>query len=373
MKTEELKYRIAVTLINGVGNSLARNLITYLGSEEAIFQEKKHTLMKVPGIGDTIAGEIVKRKEVLGRAESEIEFILKNKIGVHYFTDDSYPRRLRECADAPLLLYSRATADLNSQRVVSIVGTRNATEYGKAQCRELIAGLSAVPSLLIVSGLAYGVDICAHKASLDAGIPTVGVVAHGLDRIYPGHHRPTAVRMLDKGGLVTEYLSQTNPDRQNFIQRNRIIAGMSDAIVVVESGLKGGALITAELGNDYYRDVFAIPGRASDPWSKGCNALIKSNKAALIESSDDLLNCLGWQINTSLPPSTQATLFPLLSEEEQLVYATIQSELSGVQVNDLSVTLALPYSKISALLLSLEFKSVVRCLPGGIYNLVGRH
>jgi len=370
MNTDQLKFRIAVTLINGVGNSLARNLIAYLGSEEAVFSERKHTLMKIPGIGETIATGITNEKEALQRADEEINFILRNNIQVHYFTDDSYPQRLRECQDAPLLLFSRSVADFNSRHVLALVGTRNATDYSKKVCQNLIAGLSTIPSLLIVSGLAYGVDICAHKASLDNGLATVGVVAHGLDRIYPGHHRSTAIRMIEQGGIVTEYLSQTNPDRQNFIQRNRIIAGMADAVIVVESGVKGGALITAGLGNDYNRDVFAVPGKVGDEWSKGCNQLIKSNKAGMIENAEDLMLLMGWnQDAKSVVPATPM-LFPELNEDETTVYSILKDQISGLQVNEIARLAGLPYSKISAILLSLEFKNIIKGFPGGIYCVV---
>lgn len=370
MNTEQLKFRIALTLLNGVGNSIARNLIAYLGSEEAVFRERKSLLMKIPGIGEVTAGGIVNHRQALSRAEAEIEFIINNEIGVHYYADDSYPRRLHECPDAPLLLYSRGVADLNAPRIVSVVGTRNATDYGKKMCRELVAELRSVAGLLIVSGLAYGIDICAHKASLDAAIPTLGVVAHGLDRIYPGHHRSTAVQMLNQGGLVTEYLSRTNPDRQNFVQRNRIIAGMADAIVVIESGVKGGALITADLGNDYNRDVFAFPGRAGDEWSRGCNLQIKSNKAAMIESAVDLLAGMNWRRPEQLASCvTQPSLFPDLLPEELEVCTLLKSHSQGIQVNEIALLLQLPYSKISSVLLNLEFKGVVRCLPGGIYKI----
>ncbi|MDX9747585.1 MAG: DNA-processing protein DprA [Paludibacter sp.] len=370
MNTDQLKFKIAVTLINGVGNSIARNLITYLGSEEAVFAEKKQTLMKIPGIGETIATGITNQKEALQRADDEINFILKNNIQVHYFTDTTYPQRLRECQDAPLLLFTRCAADLNSLHVVSLVGTRNATDYGRSVCQGLIAGLSGVPSLLIVSGLAYGIDICAHKAALDNGIPTVGVVAHGLDRIYPGNHRSTAIRMTEQGGIVTEYLSQTNPDRQNFIQRNRIIAGMSDAVLVIESGLKGGALITASLGNDYNRDVFAVPGKVGDTWSKGCNQLIKTNKAGMIENAEDLLYVMGWHPEAKILTKGELVLFPELNEEEIKVYTILNDHISGLQVNEIARLADLPYSKISAILLSLEFKSLTKCFPGGVYSVV---
>jgi DNA processing protein len=369
MNYENLKFRIALTLFNGIGNSLARNLIAFLGSEEAVFKERPSVLKKIPGIGDVLAAELSNHHDVLVRAEQEIEFILKHKVHVHYFADESYPHRLRECFDAPLLLYSRSSVGFNFQHVLSIVGTRNATEYGKMVCRELIEGLSAVPSVLLVSGLAYGIDICAHKAALENDLATVGVVAHGLDRIYPGHHRSVALRMLEKGGLVTEYLSQTNPDRQNFIQRNRIIAGLSDAVVVVESGVKGGALITAELGNDYNRDVFAVPGRTTDQWSKGCNSLIKNNKAAALESINDLLLFMGWKQDIARVPQQQISLFQELTDEELNVCRVLQQQVSGVQVNEIAAVLQMPFSKVSSLLLNLEFKTIVRCLPGGVYVL----
>lgn len=367
MNTEELKFRIALTLINGVGNSIARNLIAYLGNEEAVFTERKSALMKIPRIGETIAANISSHKEVLKRAEAEIDFIVTNKLQVHYFTDESYPHRLRECNDAPLLLYSRSSVGFNFRHVVSIVGTRNATDYGKFLCRRLVEELSSVPSLLIVSGLAYGIDICAHKAAVEAELPTVGVVAHGLDRIYPGHHRSTAVSMLEKGGLLTEYLSQTNPDRQNFIQRNRIIAGMSDAVIVVESGHKGGALITADLGNDYNRDVFAFPGRTGDEWSKGCNSLIKNNRAALLESGKDLITYMGWETTGTFPKNIQPRLFEELTEDEKKILTVLSRFKEGIQVNELAVLVEFSYSKVSSLLLSMEFKSAVAARPGGVY------
>ena len=369
MNPEQLKFRIALTLLNGVGNSIARNLIAYLGSEEAIFREKKPLLMKIPGIGESTARQIVNHQDALTRSEEEIEFILKNKVSVHYYSDDSYPSRLRECNDAPLILYSRCAAGFNTQRVISIVGTRNATEYGKRMCHDLVKGLSGIPSLLIVSGLAYGIDICAHKASLEADLPTVGVVAHGLDRIYPGHHRSTAIQMLEKGGLVTEYLSQTNPDRQNFIQRNRIIAGMSDVIVIVESGLKGGALITADLGGDYNRDVFAVPGRLGDPHSEGCNKLIKINKAALIQSAKDISYLLNWNDEKDIKKSVQRQLFLDLSPDEELIVSILR-EKGDLEIDTLLLETQLMPAKAASVLLNLEFEGVIRCLPGKVYRLL---
>lgn len=370
MNLELLKFRIGITLINGIGNNLAKNLIAYLGNEEAVFKEKKRNLAKIPGIGANLAREIINHKDALLRAEEEIEFILKNKIQHFYYTDKDYPFRLKECPDAPLLLFAKCAQDLNDAKFLGIVGTRNATPYGKEICRDFIAQLAQVPNVVVVSGLAYGIDICAHKAALDYNIPTIGIIAHGLDKIYPIGHRSIAVKMLEKGGLVTEYLSKTNPDKQNFVQRNRIIAGLSDAIVVVESAKKGGALITADLANDYNRDVFAFPGRINDEWSMGCNALIRTNRASLIDSTEDFLKIMGWENQSSSKQSVQTALFVELTADEQLIYTSIRKFPDGIHVNELAVALAFSYSKLTAILLQMEFKSLVKCLPGGIYKVV---
>jgi DNA processing protein len=371
MNDETLKYKIGITLIKGIGNTLAKSLIAYVGSVEGVFKEKQPALAKIPGIGDVLSTEIVSQN-VLQRAEQEIEFILKNKIQATYFADRDYPFRLKECPDSPIMLYSKGNCDLNKGKFIGIVGTRNATETGKENCQKLIAGLaSAQPGSIIVSGLAYGVDICAHKAALDAGLPTIGVVGHGLDRIYPAAHRPTAVRMIEQGALLTEYLSLTNPDRPNFVQRNRIIAGLCDATVVVESAARGGALITAEVANDYNRDVFAFPGRVNDEWSAGCNALIKNNKASLIESADDILRFMNWEDHSSgANPVVQTALFMDLSDEEQSVAAVLRQNPDGCQLNELAIQLEKPVSKISSLLLEMEFKGIVKCLPGNLYRIV---
>ncbi|ADQ80191.1 DNA protecting protein DprA [Paludibacter propionicigenes WB4] len=371
MVDETLKYKIGITLIKGIGNNLAKNLIAYVGSAEGVFSEKKQHLAKIPGIGETLSSEIVSQN-VLARAEQEIEFIEKNKIQPFYFTDRDYPFRLKECADSPIMIYTKGNCDLNAGKFVGIVGTRNATETGKENCKQLIADLAAAqPNTIIVSGLAYGVDICAHKAALDYNLPTIGVVGHGLDRIYPAAHRPTAVKMLQDGALLTEYLSQTNPDRQNFVQRNRIIAGLCDATVVIESAIKGGALITAEAANDYNRDVFTFPGRVTDEWSAGCNALIKNNKASLIESADDLLRFMNWEKqNVSASSSIQTALFLELSDEEQTVVSVLRQHTDGLQLNELSILLEKPVSRISSMLLEMEFKGVVKCLPGNLYKII---
>jgi len=371
MNDETLKYKIGITLIKGIGCNLAKNLIAYVGSVEGVFNEKQKNLAKIPGIGEVLSREIISQ-DVLARAEREIEFIQKNKIQTIYFTDRDYPYRLKECPDSPVMLYTKGNCDLNKGKFIGIVGTRNATETGKENCKKLISDLAASqPNTIIVSGLAYGVDICAHKAALDAGLPTIGVIGHGLDRIYPATHRPTAVKMLDQGALLTEYLSGTNPDRQNFVQRNRLIAGLCDATVVVESGAKGGALITAELANDYNRDVFAFPGRVNDEWSAGCNTLIKNNKASLIETADDILRFMSWEKqNSGLSSNVQTALFLDLSDDEQQIVNLLRQNSEGIQLNELAIQLEKPVSKISSMLLEMEFKGVVKCLPGNLYRIV---
>ena len=255
----DIQQIIALTLINGIGNILAKNLIAYVGSVEQIFKEKQKNLAKIPGIGEILSKEIV-NQNVMQRAEKEVEFIEKKKISTYFYLEKNYPFRLKECEDAPILLFGKSNIDLNNGKFISVVGTRSATEIGKENCRTLICDLAKNNNnYVIISGLAYGIDICAHKAALENSLPTVAVLGNGLDKIYPAAHKPTAAKIIDSGALLTEYLSGTNPDKQNFVQRNRIIAGMADVIVVVETKKKGGSLITARCANDYNRDVFAFP------------------------------------------------------------------------------------------------------------------
>ena len=365
----ELKYQIGLTLIKGIGNVLAKNLVAYVGSAEGVFSERQKTLSKIPGIGEMLSREIVKQN-VLERAEEEVLFIEKNKIQCSFFTDRDYPYRLKECADSPVLLFSRGNGMLNTGKFVGIVGTRNATEQGKENCKNLIADLAGLqPNINIVSGLAYGIDICAHKATLELGLPTIGVLGHGLDRIYPSIHRSVAVKILENGLLLTEYLSNTTPDKPNFVQRNRIIAGLCDAVVVVESGSKGGSLITAVMANDYNRDVFAFPGRVTDELSIGCNMLIKNNQAALIESGKDMMRFMSWETGEKKADQpTQTALFVDMTEEEIELLSVLRRFPDGIQVNEFIVILKKPFNKISALLLNMEFSGWVKCLPGGVYK-----
>jgi DNA processing protein len=368
---ESLKYKIAITQIHGIGNILAKNLIAYVGSVEGVFCEKKQHLAKIPGIGEVLAEEIVSQNVML-RAEKEVEFILKNNIRSIYFTDRDYPYRLKECPDSPIMLYCKGKCNLNEGKFIGIVGTRSATQIGKENSAKLVYELSSMISqVTIVSGLAYGIDISAHKAALDNNLPTIGVMGHGLDRIYPAAHRSTAIKMLTNGALITEFLSETNPDRQNFVMRNRIIAGLCDALVIVESGVKGGALITAELANDYNRDVFAFPGRITDDWSKGCNKLIKSNQASLIESAEDLMTFMNWEKQNEAAKEVPQTFLNFdLSDEEKEIVSLLRQYPDGLQVNELAIMLSKPFSKTSSKLLEMEFKGLVKCFPGNLYRIV---
>ena len=364
-----LLYKIAVTLIKGIGPNLAKNLIAYTGSAEQIFIENGKRLEKIPGIGSVLSKEIVSRREdALRRAEKEIEFIQKNNIQPYYFTENNYSFRLKECADAPIVLYGKGNLNINEGKFIGIVGTRKATEIGKENAKKLISDISkVVPDVTIVSGLAYGIDICAHKSALDSGLPTIGVLGHGLDRIYPAAHSSVARQMMPDGGLLTEFISETNPDRPNFVQRNRIIAGLCDAVVVIESKSTGGALITAVMANDYNRDVFAFPGRIDDEYSAGCNTLIKTNKAQLIESAEDLVHFMNWEKKSNANLSQQVLLFQNLSDEEEALYSLLNKNTDGLHVNEIGIQLSKPFSRVSSLLLQMEFKNLVKCLPGNIY------
>lgn len=368
--SESLIYKIAVTRIRGIGSALAKNLIAYIGSAEGVFFESEKSLEKIPGIGKVLSKEVVKNREgALMEARKESDFMEKNSIFTYYYADNNYPFRLKECVDAPVILYGKGNLEINNGKFIAIVGTRNATETGKEICRNFVDDISKMLSdVTIVSGLAYGIDIYAHKAAVDSNLATIGVLGHGLDRIYPSAHHSISQKMQNKGGLLSEFVSGTNPDKSNFVQRNRIIAGLCDAVVVVESKSTGGALITANIANDYNRDVFAFPGRIYDECSKGCNELIKSNRAQLIESADDLLCLMNWQKkNMKDKEMRQMTLFNELSDEEQEIYTILNTCSDGIHVNELSVRLSKPFSKISSLLLEMEFKNIVKCLPGNIY------
>lgn len=365
---QELISRIALTFLPNVGPVIARALYRYCGSADAVFREKKQLLEKIPGVG---AARISKAfsEPVFPRAEQELKFIRKHGISVLFFDDDNYPQRLRHCHDAPALLYFKGNADLNSGRYVAVVGTRSSTSYGEEMTRALVQGLVEA-QVTIVSGLAYGIDICSHEEAIRSGMPTIAVTAHGLDRIYPHGHRQTAKKMLERGGLLTEYPSGTTPDRENFPSRNRIVAGMCDAVVVVEATGKGGALITADLAQGYDRDVFAFPGRATDSQSKGCNDFIRENKAALLTSADDLLWMMGWkdEKQSNKPIFHQTQLFLELDSRQQRIVEVLR-QYGECGYDAIAHHSGLSFSKLSGVLLELELKGVLKLLPGKRYRL----
>jgi len=361
-----LRYQIAITLIPGVGDIIAKKLISYCGSAEGVFKEKKQNLLKIPSIGETLVKSII-NQDVFDRVDKELEFIEKYNIKTLFYLDDNYPFRLKQCIDGPLMLYYIGNANLNADKVISIVGTRNITEYGKDICKKIVKDLSE-HDILIVSGLAYGVDSCAHKAALENNLFTVGVLAHGLDRVYPPLNKSLAEKMTQKGGLLTDFMSETNPDRENFPKRNRIIAGISDAVVVIEAAKRGGALITAEIANSYNRDVFAVPGKIGDTYSEGCNNLIKTNKAALIQSADDIMYIMGWDLKKIKQKPAQKQLFIELTEVEKNLYELL-SKNATCSIDEICSQSKFSVPKIAEALLNLELEGIIKSLPGKIYKL----
>lgn len=366
---EQLRYRIALAGVKGMNRLLAETLVELTGDVSAFFTLSQRELTELTGWNSTLFSEVERGKALLS-ATNEISFIRKNNITPLFFTDTDYPQRLLECDDAPLMLYYKGNTSLQVPRVVSIVGTRHATPYGKNFVDTLVRDLAdACPDTLIVSGLAYGVDVAAHRAALRYGLPTVGVLAHGLNTIYPAQHRNTAVEMLGNGGLLTEYTSSQATHRGFFLARNRIVAGLADAVVVVESGIKGGSLFTATIAGDYHRDVFALPGRVGDISSMGCNNLIRQNKAALLTCADDLIEAMGWGNRREQPSQTTLTVereVDLTAEEQHIMqYLSLNGE---GQINRMAVELDTPIATLSATLVELEFKGCVVAFPGGVYR-----
>jgi len=365
LSQDTLKYQIAISKIPGIGVITAKKLIAYVGSAEGVFKEKNGLLKTIPGMQSSVIKEI-RNKEVLKVAEKELEFIDEHNIRTLYYLDKGYPERLKHCEDSPLLLYLKGDTDLNRQKILSIVGTRNATVRGRDLCTKLVSDLAEHKhDVLIVSGLAYGIDFTAHKAALDNGLDTVAVLGHGLDIIYPAHHKEIAREIVSQGALMTEFTSHSYREKAHFVMRNRIIAGISDATVVVESGNKGGSLITADIANSYNRDVFAFPGRIADEYSIGCNRLIKTNRAALIESVSDLEYILGWDVK-KMKEGVQKQLFAELNNEEKIIADLLKKE-NELSIDIISLRTNMPVSKASSILLGLEFKGLIKSLPGKIY------
>jgi DNA processing protein len=364
-------YQVALSLIPNVGDIIAKQLISYCGSAEAVFKSNKAKLIKIPGIGEKTAEAIISAN-VIKQAEKEVERCLKFNIEIIFYSDAGYPEKLRHAPDSPLILYYRGNADLNQNKVISIVGTREATSYGKEFVENFIKGILPHQPL-IVSGLAYGIDIIAHRESLKRNLQTVGIVANGLDTLYPAAHKDIAYKMVQCGGVLTEHPLGTKPEAHNFPMRNRIIAGMSDAIIVVEAASSGGALITAEVGNSYNRDVFAVPGNIGNRYSEGCNNLIKANKAHLITSYKDVEYIMNWEADPAEISRSNPQLALDLTDmnpDEKKVLDILKENDQELHIDDISWRTKIPINKIASILLNLEFKSFVKSLPGKKFKIL---
>ncbi len=366
--TPDLLYQLALTQVPHIGCVHAKILAEQFGSAEQIFKAKKTLLEKIEGIGEVRANSI-KHFTAFKEQENEIGFIDKYKITPLFVTDEDYPKRLLHCYDPPTLLFYKGTANLNTSKIISIIGTRSNTEYGKVITEKIMDEL-AIHQPLIVSGLAYGVDAIAHKYAVKQNLSTVAVLAHGLDKIYPSQHTALAKEMIAaNGGLLTEFRKETKPDKHNFPTRNRIVAGMCDATIVIETGVKGGSMITANLANNYNRDVFAVPGKTTDAKSEGCNYLIQSNKAVLIRNGEDIIEQMGWQPKEKITKSKQKQLFIQLNEEEKIIVELLQQKES-IHIDELNLNCNLNSSIIASVLLTLELQNVVKSLPGKLYALL---
>ena len=351
-----------------------RLLIDAAGSATSVIDNRNNIQDVVPECNKRVVESLKELDEARRRAENEMEYNTRNGIRPLALTDEDYPRRLLQCDDAPLILFYKGTADLNQRHVICMVGTRQCTVYGQDLVRRFMADLrTACPDVLVVSGLAYGIDINAHRQALENGFETMAVLAHGLDYLYPPRHKETAKQMVEHGGLITEYFTMTPADKQNFVRRNRIVAGMADACIVVESAMKGGALITARLARDYNRDVFAFPGRATDEYSQGCNNLIRDNIASLIGNADDFVKAMSWDGDTVLAShrsqGIQRQMFPQLSDDERRIVDCLKKD-NDLNINILSVRANMPINVLTATLFELEMKGVVKALGGGAYHLL---
>lgn len=363
----ELLYQLALTQVPNIGYVHAKILGQHFGSASAIFKANKYSLEKIEGIGEIRARSIKAFKDFTA-AEDEIKFIEKFKINALFLSDKDYPQRLLNCYDPPTMLFYKGNANLNASRIVGIVGTRSNTEYGKHFTEKLVRDLSAY-DVLIVSGLAFGIDAIAHKSSLKNQLSTVGVLGHGLDTIYPPEHSGLAKEMIRNGGILTEFRSKTKPDKHNFPSRNRVVGGLCDATIVVETGIKGGSMITAEMANSYNRDVFAVPGRTIDAKSGGCNHLIKNNKAILLTEVQQFVETMGWEITAPLEKPSQKELFIELNSEEKII-TTLLEEKETVSIDELVLKSGCSSSTLAAAILNLELKNVIQSLPGKMYRLV---
>ena len=372
LDTQEIINTIALTRINYFHLTGMLQLYRRLGSATAVIEHRRNIRDVLPDASPKLVQSLQQLDDPLHRAEIELQWDLENGVMPLCMNDENYPQRLRQCDDAPLMLFYKGNINLNQRRVICVVGTRRNTVYGEDLIRRFMRELRQLcPQLLVISGLAYGVDIIAHRQALQNGYPTVGVLAHGVDYLYPARHKQTADEMVKKGGLLTEFLTQTNADKVNFVRRNRIVAGISDACVVVESAAHGGGLITASLARTYNREVFAFPGNVGSQYSEGCNNLIRDNVAGLISNADDFVKSMNWDDDVKLQRAQQVgierQLFPDLSTEERKVVSALKKH-NDLQINMLSVQADIPIAHLTAILFSLEMKGVLKALPGGMYH-----
>ena len=364
MTDQDLFSLLALLKVDGVGDILGKKLLHSFGSPSDIFKAKSAQLAAVDGIGSVLLKNL-KDKTIFEKADKELSFIKSNHIHVSFFHDEDYPDRLKHCFDAPILLFTAGNIDLKNKKVISIVGTRQITSYGTDFCRKLIEDIAPLDPI-IVSGFAYGVDIVAHQAAMDHKLQTIGVLAHGLNQIYPRTHKKYMAKMEENGGFITEFWSDANPDKEKFVRRNRIVAGMTEATIVIESADKGGSLITANMANEYNRDVFAVPGRVSDKYSQGCNNLIKTQKANVLTSAADLVYMLNWDIKEK-HKHIQKQLFVELDAQEQKVYDFLQK--NGKNLLDIiAIECEIPIFKLSGILIGMELKGIIRPLPGKLFE-----
>jgi DNA processing protein len=366
---EEILFEVAIGMIPGIGSHHTRQLVSYCGSPRNVFTLSRGKLKKIPGIGDVLAEAIIAQKDVLKKAEKEVLAAERSGTQILFYTNQKYPERLKQIPDAPALLYYKGSSDLNHSKIIGIVGTRNATNYGKEVVEKIVSELT-IHQPLIISGLAYGIDYIAHNASLKNNLETIGVMASGIDIVYPSVHRELARKMKEKGGLITEYPFGTKPDGPHFPSRNRIIAGLCDAVIVAEAAEKGGALITAEIANGYNREVFAVPGNISNAYSVGCNNLIRSHKAHILTSVKDLEYILNWDLNQQALAKKEKKdidLSGLNEEEKKIVFLIKESE--EILIDDLSWKSQIPINKLASIILNLEFQGMVKTLPGKKFRL----
>ena len=365
MREEKLLAILRLQKSKAVGDILAKKLIAATGNVEEIFNEKPHKLQKINGIGNHVIKHLFDASN-LKSAEEELNYINKNKIEFSYFLDNDYPQNLQHCIDAPILIFKDGNIDFTNQKIISIVGTRNITSYGRDFCNQLIEDLS-VHNPIIVSGFAYGIDICAHKAAIKNKLQTIAVLAHGFEEIYPKIHKKYIHQVNENGGFITEFWHDENPLRENFLKRNRIVAGISKATIIIESAAKGGSLVTADIANSYDKEVFALPGKTTDLYSEGCNNLIKYNKAALLTSAEDIVKMLNWDIEEKAKKPIQKQLFIELNEEEQKIYNfLLKNEKQLLDV--IALNCNIPVYKLSSLLLQMEMKGILKPLPGKLFE-----